>query len=247
MTDLGASLYEILTIIRMDRTKYPKVDFYFDKSHPLDAPSLITLPQQGLRFRFDGADQRLRLIEIMDFKLAGVVYKGNEIMRGISETDAGPSFRRIYQLFGPTYAGEYFPPDEADVHEMGQYILSWEGLAVVFPMLHSAWTPEKDHVSILGSAISSRMAVFEGGSWPEVRDDLFVRIPAGPRLSGLITRSKDNLPAELELAEIQGQGTIQFRRREPAPPFALKVNESFPQDLISWLGRLKSHSKPLLS
>lgn len=229
--DLGSSLYEVLTIIRNDRTTYPNVDFYFDKRQPLETPSIITLPAQGLRFRFDGPDQRLRLIEVQDLKKARVAYKDSELVK-TSDSENGSAFKRIYQLFGPTYDGEYFAPANG---LYGEYTLSWEGLAFRFSVLHSTYSPEKDFVSLLSSSVATRMAVFEGGSWADMRKELFTRTPTGPRISSA-TRSRDSIPAELELARIRGEGTIEFLRRNPAPPFYLKINETSLQDLITWLG-----------
>ena len=236
MTDLGASLQEVLTTIKQDHDHYSKIDLLFDRRNPLEVPTIVSLPQNGLRLRFDGADQRLRLIEIVDFKKTNLVYKSSELVK-VSDTTAGPSFRRIYQIFGATYPGEYHPPQNGSL--LGQYVLSWTGVAFTFPFEHSAWSSDKDHVSLLGSSAASpasSMALFEGSSWPDVRKDLFVRTPIGPRLSPLASKSRDSLPSELELAKIQGEGKVLFQRRSPASSFSIVLNETTPQDLISELG-----------
>lgn len=236
ITDLGASLHEVLTVIKQDQTQYSKIDLLFDRQNPLETPTIVSLPQNGLRLRFDGADQRLRLVEIVDFRKINLAYKGSELVK-TSDTTVGPSFRRIYQIFGATYPGEYHAPENG--RSLGQYVLSWTGVAFTFPFEHSAWSADKDHVSLLGSSAASSaksMALFEGSSWPDVRKDLFVRVPVGPRSSALASKSRDSLPAELQLAKIQGHGQILFQRRSPASPFSIVLNETTPQDLITELG-----------
>ena len=172
----------------------------------------------------------------MDFKKIRLAYKGSELVKNAQ--DAGPAFKRIYQLFGASYPGEYHPPKN-NGGSMGSYVLSWAGIAFTFPLQHSAYSPQKDHVSMLGSSAASpatTMALFEGTSWPEVRNELFVRIPSGPRLSAIANKPSLNLPPEIEEADVQREGRIQFLRRAPAPPFSIVLNQTTPQDLITELG-----------
>ena len=198
----------------------------------------MSLPENGLRLRFDGADQRLRLIEVIDFRKIKLAYKGSELVKTHDDGPApsGPPFKRIYSLFGPSYPGEYLAPKGRS--PTGTYVLSWSGVAFTFPLQHSAWSKEKDHVSLLGSHVASpatHMAVFEGTSWPEARRDLFIKQPTGPRLSALAGRPKDNLPTELEGAHVSGNGQIELLRGQ-TPSFSITLNETTPQDLITELG-----------
>ncbi|KAK5130393.1 hypothetical protein LTR08_002140 [Meristemomyces frigidus] len=235
---LGASIHEILCIIKADREHYPAIDLHYSQTEPLATPVVVSLPENGLRLRFDGADQRLRLIEVMDFRNIKLVYKGNELVKTNEDnaTSSGPAFKRIYSLFGPSYPGEYLAPQNRS--PTGTYVLSWSGVAFTFPLQHSAWSKEKDHVSLLGSHVASpatHMALFDGKSWPEARRDLFVKQPTGPRLSALATRPKDSLPAELDAAQIPGNGRIELLRGQ-TPSFLITLNETTPQDLITELG-----------
>jgi len=236
---LGASLHEALCLVKADKHQYPAVDLHYSQSDPLATPVVVTLPENGLRLRFDGADQRLRLIEVLGFKKAKLVYKGSELVKTPSDgpiAASGPAFRRIYQLFGASYPGEYLPPKDSAA---GTYVLSWPGVAFTFPLQHSAWSAEKDHVAMLGSHAASaatHMAVFEGRSWPEARRDLFVKTPSGPRLSPLATRPKDSLPSEVEVLHVHGDGRVDIFRRGPAQPVCITLNETTPQDLITELG-----------
>lgn len=206
----------------------------------MDTPVVVGLPANGVRLRFDGADQRLRLIEILDFRKIKLVYKGSELVKGTEDglVAGGPAFKRVYSLFGPSYPGEYLPPrNKRDTY--GTYVLSWPGVAFNFPLQHAAWSREKDHVSLLGSHVAgaaTHMALFEGKSWPEARKDLFVREPEGPRLSALANRAKDSLPEEIDSANVLGDGRIELVRSNGNPPFVIVLNQTTPQDLTTELG-----------
>lgn len=231
---LGSSLHEILSTIKEDKTRYPTIDLSFAQSKPLSSPIVVGLPQNGLRLRFDGSDQRLRLIEVVDPTKTRIAYKGSELAK---RQDEPAAFKRIYQLFGASYPGEYIKPAAAS--RTGTYILSWPGIAFNFPLQHSAWAPDKDHVSLLGSHAAqpaTQIAVFEGNSWPEARGSLFVKTPTGPRTAAVASQPRDLLPAELEWASVRDAGQISFIRRPPALPFDLVLGQTTPQDLLTELG-----------
>ena len=222
--------------IHEDRERYNKIQLHFSQSNPLTAPVLVTLPQNGIRLRFDGSDQRLRLIEVLDFQKVQLTYKGGELIKN-REAASSASFKRIYQLFGASYPGEYLPPKTGN---KGTYVLSWPGIAFNFPLQHMAGLTDKDHVSLLGSSAASpatQMAIFEGNSWPEARNQLFVNVPSGPRMSSITKFPRDNLPAEIEQALITGDGNVTLIRRSPAPTFTIKLGQTTPQDLLTELGR----------
>ncbi len=234
--DLGASLYEIVHIVKANKERYKQIDLHYTRDQPLTAAVVLSLPQNGFRMRFDGPDQRLHLIEIQDFKKIRIAYKSSELMKDY--TQPGPMFRRIYQIFGASYPGEYLPPDNAQGR--GKYVLSWTGVAFDFSLQHSAYSPEKDHVSLLeGSAAgpATVMALFEGASWTDARGDLFSRIPSGPRLSANAMRLKDNLPAEIDIAYVGVDGNIELSRRAPASKLNLVLQQTTIQDLIMELGQ----------
>jgi len=45
-------------------------------------------------------------------------------------------------------------------------------VAFTFPIQHSAWSSEKDHVAMLGSHVASpaaHMALFDGKNWADAR------------------------------------------------------------------------------
>lgn len=245
---LGAALQDILSTISADKDQFTSIDIHFSQSEPLTTPIVVTLPHNGLRLRFDGADQRLRLIEVTDLKKSMLAYKGMELVRSqeIASPAASPAFKRIYQMFGASYPGEYMPPAAGKTE--GTYVLSWPGVAFNFPLQHSAWSPEKDHVSLLGSQAAGpavQMALFEGKTWADTRKDLFVREPTGPRSTALATRPRDNLPAEIESVMIEPGQKVILERRQPAPTFVIRLNETTPQDLVTELGAPDATFKPV--
>ena len=225
--------------MKEDKQQYPAIDFHYSQTEPLATPVVVSLPANGIRLRFDGADQRLRLIEVTDFKKIKLAHKGSELVKTQEDSPAagGPAFKRIYSLFGPSYPGEYLPPKGRV--PTGTYVLSWQGVAFTFPLQHSAWSKDKDHVSLLGSHVASpatHLALFEGKNWSEARRELFVKEPTGPRVSALATRPKDSLPAELEFAQVFGDGKIELHRTNGSPPFIIVLNQTTPQDLTTELG-----------
>ncbi|KAH9868270.1 hypothetical protein J1614_007342 [Plenodomus biglobosus] len=240
---LGCSLHEILTTIKAEVKAFPRFQLYHDDLRPISSPVQLVLPDNGLRLQFDGPDQRLRLIEVLDFAKAKLVYKDIEVFKpgdgysGVSGASSGPRFRHVYdKLLGPTYGGEYLPPKSEDPNARGTYNLSYPGVAFNFPVQHSAYSPKKDFISLLSSSATGpalSMAVFTGESWQKARGTLFTSIPLNPR-SLAVTKSKEG-PDEIELVKVHGQGKIELVRRS-SPPFWIILSETTPQDLIMELG-----------
>jgi hypothetical protein len=212
---------------------------------PIQTPVHVVLPDNGLRLQFDGPDQRLRLIEVLDFPKAKLVYKEVEVFKPaegfgvLSSGSAGPKFRHIYdKLLGPTYGGEYLPPKSDSPNAKGTYNLSYPGIAFNFPVQHAAYSPKKDFISLLSSSATgpaTSMAVFSGESWQKARDTLFTATPPNPRSLTLAGKGKEGGPDEIELVRIHGEGRIELVRRA-SPPFWIILSETTPQDLIMELG-----------
>jgi hypothetical protein len=213
---------------------------------------IVTLPRNGLRLQFDGEDQRLRFIEILDFTKSSLVYKSQEIRRGQSEQDdvstghehrtsarfSGPNFRQVYhKTFGPTFPGEYHPPSKT-AGEYGTYVLSYPGVAFSFPFKHSAWSGSADFVALMSSDAAfpaKHLAIFDGNSWPEVRDEIFERPPPHPRSLNYDQKARDPCFDEIELIKIRGDGFLDMVRRA-SPTFHLRLNETTTADLVAELG-----------
>jgi hypothetical protein len=238
-----------LTRLKAQPQTYPQLDLAYSAAEPVAQPVILTLPANGIRLRFDGPDQRLRLVEVLDFSKTSLTYKNNEVVRqtrssneGASEQETqatGPPFRHVYnRLFGPTYPGEYVRPEPNNSSEYGIYVLSYPGVAFSFPLKHAAWSEKSDFVSLMSSSAASAatsMCVFNGSSWPEARSNLFTRAPPFPRSIALLGRNKEYVPDEIEDVNIYGAGQIVLLRRT-APRFSIKLGETTPQDLVAELG-----------
>ncbi|CAE7205404.1 hypothetical protein P3342_011675 [Pyrenophora teres f. teres] len=238
---LGCSLHEVLTTIKAEVKAFPRFQLYHDELRPISSPTQVVLPDNGIRLQFDGPDQRLRLIEVLDFAKAKLVYKDIEVYKpegGITGGAPGPRFRHVYdKLLGPTYGGEYVPPRSEDANARGTYSLSYPGIAFNFPVQHSAYSPKKDFISLLSSSATgpaTSMAVFNGESWQKTRGTLFTAPPPNPR-SLTLGKAKDGSPDEIETVRIHGEGRIELVRRS-SPPFWIILSETTPQDLIMELG-----------
>ncbi|KAF2089144.1 isoleucyl-tRNA synthetase [Saccharata proteae CBS 121410] len=246
---LGASLHDILTRLKAQPSVYPNIDVSYSPSEPILSPIVLSLPRNGIRLRFDGPDQRLRLIEVLDFGKTKLSYKNVEVVKtsdvglggmGGPGGPNGPRFRHVYdRLLGPTYAGEYIPPSTEGEHVRGTYVLSYPGIAFSFPIQAAAWSAEKDFVSLLSSSATSpavSMAIFDGESWPKARSHLFTVKPTNPRSLELANKGKEGGGAdEVELAKIYGEGRIELIRRS-SPSFWIILSETTPQDLVTELG-----------
>ena len=250
MVVLGASLHEILTRLKAQPHVYPSIDISYAPNEPLVAPVILRLPQNGIRLRFDGPDQRLRLIEVLDFTKTLLSYKNVDILKlsELSESlqqtkvfskSTGPAFRHVYhRLFGPTFPGEYLPPDGNAQPLTGTYVLSYPGLAFSFPLQDAAWSGNQDFVSLLSSSAASpaqSLTIFNGSSWKDARQDLYTRACQHPRSLALSGRGREGVPDEIELVKICGRGQIEMFRRS-SPTFRLILGETTPQDLVAELG-----------
>ncbi|KAJ5895655.1 hypothetical protein N7495_007346 [Penicillium taxi] len=239
---LGASLHNILTRVKSHPQIYPSIDLAYSSTDPLRMPVVLLLPLNGLRLRFDGPDQRLRLIEVLDFSKVNLVYKSQDVMKGGKSVEQpaspqGPNFRHVYnRLFGPSYPGEYIAP--TDQSPYGTYVLSYPGVAFSFPLQHLAWSDQCDFVALLSSTAAlsaTSMSIFQGSSWPETRANLFTQQPQYPRSSAVIGKTRDSFADEVEEIHIIGAGKLEVVRRS-SPPLAINLGETTPQDLIAEFG-----------
>ncbi|RAL04275.1 isoleucine--tRNA ligase ISM1 [Aspergillus ibericus CBS 121593] len=243
MLTLGASLHNVLSRVKAHPQIYPAIDIAYSSSEPLHKPVTLQLPSSGLRLRFDGPDQRLRLIEVLDFSKITLVYKNQEVLKGAkpqeqSVTQQGPNFRHVYnRLFGPSYPGEYIPPDSPQ-SPYGTYVLSYPGVAFSFPLQNSAWSDQCDFVALLSSSAAlpaTSMAIFQGPSWPESRNKLFTQQPQFPRSPALASKSRESIADEIEEFLIFGAGKIEVVRRS-TPSAQITLSETTPQDLVAEFG-----------
>jgi hypothetical protein len=210
-------------------------------------PVIVGLPDNGIRLRFDGPEQRLRLIEVLDFTKSKLTYKDRDVLRptpatsGVpAESLTGPTFRHIYKnLIGPTFPGEYIGPEDGDETGMGLYVLSYPGIAFSFPMNKSSWSPGKDLVSLLSSSAThpaASMAIFSGDSWPDAREVLYTQTLEPLHSTPPFSKSRESVPDEVSLVRIYGEGSLELLRPWSSSPFWIQLGETTPQDLVAELG-----------
>lgn len=246
---LGASLYEILSRLKHEPQRFPRIDLHYDQVSPLTEPVVLSLPVNGLRLRFDGSQQRLMLIEVLDFTKSHLTYKERDIVRpntttlsasAVSQTQSGPSFRHIYnRVFGPTFPGEYISPARDDKSEIGTYVLSYPGVAFLFPLAKSCWSPDENCVSLLSSSnnhIATAMAIFRGASWSEARNSLYKPTFDLREYISALPRGREPIPNEIKLLKIHGGGYIELFCLNDDTPFWIKLGLTTPQELIANLG-----------
>ena len=200
-------------------------------------PVIVNLPENGIRLRFDGPEQRLRLIEIVELDKDRFNVKNEALILSNDGLSTRPAlhYRRVYQLFGASYPGEYVSSNDGS--GQGLYVVSYPGIALSFPLAQSVFSPDIDHAKMLSTSASSvaSIALFEGKSWPEARKDLFTRRSAFPRSLGPVLRHKEGMPDEIEIVRILDAGRLEFVRRT-ASSVRLVLNETTPQDLVTDFG-----------
>ncbi|KAI0975388.1 hypothetical protein F4678DRAFT_420139 [Xylaria arbuscula] len=245
---LGASLHDILTRIKAEPQRFPKIELGYSDTDPVTAPVVVGLPANGLRLRFDGPEQRLRLIEVLDFTKNRITYQEKDIAKASSTQgssgspkageSSGPAFKNIYhRLFGPTYAGEYIPPDKGSAR--GTYILSYPGVSFSFPLLRASYSPKKDVVTLLSSSASqtaTSLAVFRGTSWATARETLWTEVLPSVKTSPTFNKIKDVVPDEISLVKIHGGGRLQLFKNWTNTSVWINLGETSVQDLVADLG-----------
>lgn len=241
-------MHDILTRLKAQVQVYPTIDVSYSPSKPLATPVILNLPPNGIRLRFDGPDQRLRLVEILDFTKTQMIYKNTDLVKlpetigsgTMPSTSGGPAFRHVYnRLMGPAFPGEYIPPASNSGLAQGLYILSYPGIAFTFPLQHSKWDPAKDFVSLLSSnaaALGKSMAIFSGESWQDACRDLMTSPCSNPRSLALSSRGKESRPREVDLVRIRGNGCVDMERGANNPTFRINLGRTTPQDLVAELG-----------
>lgn len=221
----------------------------YEQAAPVREPVILNLPSNGIRLRFDGPEQKLRLIEIIDFTKSRLTYSDKDIWRPSSTTSqspdttqnlSGPTFKHIYnRLLGPTFPGEYLAPEPGDSNGLGLYVLSYPGIAFTFPVLNSAWSPGKDVVSLLSSSASqpaSSMAVFSGESWPDAREHLYTQTLQPVKTFTPLNKGREHVPEEISLVRIHGEGSLELERPWGPGPFWITLGRTTPQELVAELG-----------
>lgn len=222
----------------------------------MTTPIIVTLESDGVRLRFDGAGQKLRLIEVVNFASSIFTYNGHEIYRPEQATQSpgspppGIHYRAVAKLFGPTFPPEYIPPTSGTTTS-GACILSYPGIAFSFPITSSSKsaTDAAELLTTSAARPASSLSIFRGRSWAEVRSTLFAPPQTPGHLSTPSKRQRTSSSSAqtsgtaaardgITSVKIYGQGRIQLTRSAEATsqPINIVLSETTPQDLISDLG-----------
>lgn len=237
----------MLSRLKAQPSTFPTIEVSYWPSDPLAAPVVLSLPGNGFRLRFDGPDQRLRLIEVLDFSRTHLTYDGKDFVKtsevksdlGHGSFATGPTFRYVYdKLLGPSFPGEYVRSTSGLRNRTGSYVLSYPGIAFSFGLPESAWQPNENFVALLSSPSAepaSSMAVFSGGSWQDACQDLYNRPCPNPRSLFLNGRGKEQQPDEIEVVCVLGDGRLRLQRRT-CPALDIRLGVTSSQDLVAELG-----------
>src|SRR5690606_32849432 len=176
-----------------------------------------------IRIQLYGTEQRHRLIEVLYYNKCRLVYNSHELCRN----EARPTFKSIYnKIFGPTFSGESLP-------EQGLYVLSYPGVAFSFPI--ADWVGEVNTDTFLRAHVqlpSTSMAIYDGETWAEARDSLFMSSFSNPRANmpqanaSRQTGSND----DVEMVKVFGDGKVEFIKRQGSS-FILTLQKTNPQDV----------------
>ncbi|CAI4218515.1 unnamed protein product [Parascedosporium putredinis] len=98
---LGASLHDILTRLKAEPTRFPQLELVYSRETPIDEPVTVNLPANGIRLRFDGAQQRLRLIEVLDFSRNHITFNDRDLVRPAT---AAPAAAFTFKLSASAYS-----------------------------------------------------------------------------------------------------------------------------------------------
>ena len=218
---------------------------FADDQHPVTVPIILELFERGLQLRFDGPEQRLRMIEVTDFTKARYTYDGKDILKqDRPRSQRGPTFKSIYKQFGPATPGEFVENKDRD-KKSDWFSLSYPGVSFKFPVqtgtwkesLNSDWAAAVNFLDTSAVKPACAMCIYHGESWPKIRGQVFTMDMPFPRRPVLGATRADyaRMVKEIELARIHGEGRVELVRKN-ARSFWITLSETTPQDLITIIG-----------
>lgn len=167
---IGAPISSIINYLKLLNEQIRKVDLIYSQANPLAMQTLINLPQDGIRLKFDSLTQRLAIIEITD--ISKVVLKMDNMIFSAPNKDL--TFVTVQNLLGPALPGYY---DQA--HQL--YVHSYKGFSLFF----SIPSREESYViKILGEGklpilfpngmtpVVKKICLYDGHDWshPQLRN-----------------------------------------------------------------------------
>jgi len=170
---------------------------------------ILNLPSDGITLRFEPGSQRLSKIEVYDVPKVKLFYSGTTF----SAPEVTATFNLIYQLFGPSFPGDYN-------NELHSYFLHYPGLSFQFPI------PAKFQ-SLYANDLPLE---FPDGTTPVIKrvfvyGGVDMKSPVPPPLNDL------QFPYYFEPIRVHVNQYVEFSLRNKRLSF-----KSTPQDVVSELG-----------
>jgi hypothetical protein len=120
---LGMSLPDAIENLRSDAKHF---ELIFNEAEPVQSD--ICLKVEGsFHLRFEPQSQRLHLIDVYDISKCRLSFEKDGVTACFADANLAPTFLLIYELFGPTFPGNYEPNKQA-------YCLNYPGLSFLFPI-----------------------------------------------------------------------------------------------------------------
>jgi hypothetical protein len=217
--------------VRKQRSVFRSCEVKYAQAKGLPRPDVaLAFPELGFHLLFDGAQQRLRLIEVHDATRLQLSYGGRLLGGGPSP----PRFGRVCEELGPTYPGE---------PAAGVYPLQYPGVIFLFPLAPgtaaaaAAGQPPRPSMSSSIAGVEFPVAL----STPAAR--ILIHHGSAACLAAARAAPPPPLPAGGAYFEpveaLAGQGLLLS-----GSGACLRFGDS-PQDVISELGEPSStHTKP---
>ncbi|EFC43326.1 predicted protein [Naegleria gruberi] len=120
---IGMPISEAIQHLKHLDDKPNAVEILYNEKDPLNNDTIVKIVEEDIVLYFESKTQRLKLIQINNVKKVKLSY-GASIFSG-PNVDA--SFVNIYNVFGPTYPGEFDTKSNT-------YKLTYPGLTFVFPI-----------------------------------------------------------------------------------------------------------------
>ncbi|CAG8491376.1 5506_t:CDS:10 [Ambispora leptoticha] len=228
---LGTSIWDVINFLREQSRFMPSVDFKYSDVSPLSTDLYLSLPSNGMHLRFDAQTQRLKSIEVYDFSKLRLVYRNNvrnNEVKCVCSDKVVPNFLLIYEIFGPTYPGE-FDPDKKE------YTLNYPGVSFVFPI------PE-EHLSLIKSSedlpvelpdgtspLLSHLYIYQGANFRSAVSPPLIR---GSNTDGIAASTEEVGEIESVVATLKRGITVKFVFSSTE----ILLNITTPQDLLVEIG-----------
>ncbi|CAE8617168.1 unnamed protein product, partial [Polarella glacialis] len=199
---LGMGVNEALAIVQK-MGSLDHAEFSFDEQCPFDTDMCLRLPSLGLQLCFDAFQQDLRVIAVClqaadhEASMLPTLAYGSRVFAGAMSQRAPPCLREVYQMFGPTWIGDFRPSGRA------AYLLRYPGLTFEFPLpedmvdMLAARGEHPTELPGMAAPSATRLWVFaaEAPSFlapvfamPELPEAVLVRPAVGVELQGKMLR-----------------------------------------------------------